>query len=269
MCAKKVFFAALIGLCCSFTIRAQGPTPQGTVPPPTVTEGAAVPSPGVSTTPTVQEGSTGLSSWITYERHDGSNGPTNGPPGVVTEIFFRVGPSVPVGHEFFGQVLPTGWMVEGGARALFFNRAWTAAWVGEVAVSNVNNQTEDTTTVFMHNLAKTVSIRALNQTYFGLGLGREWYLGTPADTPGRHWRFGLDVGGRYGAATTQFNEIRHRTNVIEGAYGAVHTDLEIPYGRYSYLAGVRIEYDIMRSNILDGRSNLQAMTGLFNFGVKY
>ena len=78
------------------------------------------------------------------------------------------------------------------------------------------------------------------------------------------------AGGRYGAATVKFNEIRHHTQVIEGIYAAIHTDLEIPWGRCTYLAGIRGEYGFTWSNIFDrGQGDLQDLTALFNLGVRY
>jgi len=271
MSAKKVFFAALLGMCWSWcTVQAQGLAQSGTSPAP-------VPQPGAPTTPPVpagdiaHEGGTGLSSWITYERHDCCGGRGGGTP-ILVEAFVRVGPAFPMGGEFFGRNLDTGWMIAGAARTMFFNHALSAAWAVELGISNTYNPSTSTDTTFLdHTVNQVVSIRSLDRTFANVGLGREWYLWTSAgDDQGAHLRWGADVGGRYGSATVQFNEIRHRTQVIEGFYTAIHADVEIPHGRWTYLAGIRGEYGFTWSNIFaKGDGNMQDMTLLVNFGARY
>ena len=57
---------------------------------------------------------------------------------------------------------------------------------------------------------------------------------------------------------------------VEGTYGAVHTDLEIPYGRCTYLGGIRGEYSYTFSNIFaSGRGSVQDVSLLFNLGVRF
>jgi hypothetical protein len=268
MSARKVFFAALLGLCWSCcTVQAQGVNAPTPMPAPLPKEGAAAAPKATST----DEGGTGLSSWITYDRNNCCLGKGSSTP-VLTEVIFRIGPSFPVGGEFFSRNLDTGWMIEGGARAMFFNHAWTAAWAVELGVSNTYNPSHSTNTIFLdHNINQFVSVRALDRTFANLGLGREWYLlGSQATSSDCHLRFGADFGGRYGAATVKFNEIRHRTQVIEGIFAAIHTDLEIPWGRCTYLAGVRGEYGFTWSNIFaPGQGDMQDLTLLFNLGVRY
>jgi hypothetical protein len=267
MNAKKVFFAALLGMCWNWgTAQAQGLYPQSAVPPPTPKQGEAA-QPGAET---AQEGGTGLSSWITYERDDGSIGEGGGMP-ILTELAFRIGPSFPVGGEFFGRYLNAGWIIEGGARALFPNRSWTKAWGVELGISNTYNPSTSTEPVFLdHNVKQFVTLRSLDRTFANAGIGREWYVRGAANSGGKHLRVGADIGGRYGAAKVEFNEIKHRNQVIEGIYSNVHADLEIPWGRCTYLAGARGEYSFTWSNIFDvARGNLQDMNFLFSFGVRY
>jgi hypothetical protein len=272
MSAKKVFFAALLGMCWSWCTAGAQSLSTGTTPPP-------VPQ---DTTPAAPEGAvpggdpskdrgTGLSSWITYDRQNCCVGKGGGMP-ILTEVVFRIGPSMPIGGEYFGRNLDTGWMIEGGARALFFNHAWSAAWAVELAISNTHNSSRNPDTIFLdHTINQQVSVRSLDRTFAGAGIGREWYVWGPANSPDEClWRFGADFGGRYGAATVKFNEIRHRTQVIEGIYAAIHTDLEIPWGRCTYLAGVRGEYGFTWSNIFaQYQGDIQDLTVLFNFGVRY
>jgi hypothetical protein len=273
MRAKWVFFASILAMCCSWRVaRAQNVNPALTPPP--VSQEAAAPTPEAAATnlDAGNDRGTGLSSWITYNRDNCCVGKGGGPP-IMTELIFRIGPSVPIGGTYLSRNLDVGWMIEGGARALFFNQGWTRAWAVELAVSNTHNGALNPadTTFLDHTINQQVSVRSLDRTFAGAGLGREWYVWAPANAPDDcHLRFGGDFGGRYGAATIQFNEIRHRTQVIEGVYAALHADLEIPWGRLTYLAGVRGEYGYTFSNIFaTGRGDLEDLTVLFNFGVRY
>ena len=272
MRAKRVFFAAVLGMCCSWCSARAQTAAAGPTPPPIAQEktppAAETPAPA---TDVGNERGTGLSSWITYDHENCCVGKGGGTP-IRTELIFRIGPSVPIGGEFLGRNLDTGWMIEGGARALFFNQAWNRAWAVELALSNTHNGgLTNNTTLLAHTINQQVSVTSLDRTFAGAGLGREWYLWAPANDPNDwHLRFGADAGARYGAATIKFAEIRHRTQVIEGFYAALHTDLEIPCGRLTYLAGMRTEYGFTWSNIFDQyKGNLQDITVLFDMGVRY
>ena len=191
---------------------------------------------------------------------------------ILTEIFFRIGPSFPMGGEYLGKQLDIGWMIAGGARAMFFNPSWSAAWAFDLGVSNTYNPSHTADTIFLdHNINQLVSVRAFNRTFANFAIGREWYIWAPANSPDEpHLRVGADFGGRWGAGTIKFNEIRHRTQVIEGIVAAIHADAEIPCGRCTFLGGIRGEYAFTYSNIFDqGVGNMQDLTFLFNFGVRY
>jgi len=290
MSARKVFFAALLGMCwyCS-TVQAQNPYSPANMPAP-LPKGSAPAAPGAES---ADAPGTGLSSWITYNRDNCCTGSGGGAP-IQTEVIFRIGPSIPVGGEFLGRNLDTGWMIEGGARALFFNHASSAAWAVEFGISNTYNSSHSTdTTILRHDVpsfpntvaglpplipANTpipVSVNSLNRTFANLGLGREWFVGAPGNSDEWHLRFGTDFGGRYGSATVRFlgtalTTPGHHTQPVEGIFAAIHADLEIPYGRCTYLAGVRGEYGFTWSNVFDqGQGDMQDLTVLFNLGVRF
>jgi hypothetical protein len=235
-------------------------------------------------TPPATTGVAHLSSWITYPRAPGCCGPlgANGPIG--SDVYLRTGISIPTGSGPLGNSLETGWEIQGGGRLLLFNPAVDAAWIVDLSVSNVQNHASDRTrTVTLVNVPAfggatilptlDVSPAALNRTYVNFGIGREWWLLGSADNCHdlANWRAGIDVGGRYGTAKLEFNEIRHTTDVIGGFYLAVHTDLEIPCGGCIFLAGIRGEYSYTWSDILQRQNDadIQEISILFSLGARF
>ena len=192
---------------------------------------------------------------------------------------------------FLAKTLETGWEVEGGGRSLFFNPDGTAAWTVDLGLSNINNHGQHSDRVAILNIFETdalgvtakhlvpVTISNLNRTYGNLSLGREWYLwGTAGNCAGcgnigdgTNWRAGVDLGGRYGTERLELHEIRHRTEVIEGLFAALHTDLEIPCGGWLFVVGARVEWGNtwMHQILQDLPENLQNIDVLVNFGVRY
>ena len=117
-----------------------------------------------------------------------------------------------------------------------------------------------------------VTLRQLNRTFFDVGAGKEWYLWGAANSTGPMFRIGLDGGGRWGSAMAEFNEIRHRTDVIGGVWAAGHADFEIPCGGCCiFQAGLRVEYGYTWSDILQiqNKSDVQDINILFNVGLRF
>ena len=279
--SRKVFFAAVLGICWGWNsgqTQAQSPnSPEYTRPlwqrpsrPKLLARLAA------------DHVGTGLSSWITYDRGNCCTGVGNGVP-ITTEFFTRIGPAFPVGGEFFGRTLSTGWMIEGGVRAMFFNNEWSKAWAIELGVSNTYNENQSANTqVFIGNTFNNggkplgvVTVRALNRTYANLLFGREWYVPGPTllglDMSHVRFRFGADVGGRYGSEELKLVEsMNHHTDVTEGFVTAVHGDAELPLGRWTLIGGIRTEYAYSFSNIIaEHHGSIQDISLLFNVGVRY
>lgn len=235
----------------------------------------------------------GLSDWIIYPRDYLAVGPVGG-PGMGTELFLRVGPTVPFGARL-GPLLDVGWMIQGGGRALFFNESQTAAWVVEPSISNHHNTSHRTDVphsisilVPDPNIFKLptppppkrvffgvdpgvpgVTITDYNRTFVNLGFGRLWYLVGSANDPESKWRVGVDGGGRWGSASMQFNEIRHRTDVIGGAFLALHSSVEFPMGSFVLLGGFRTEWSYTWSDILQTSTDVHDINLLFDFGLRF
>ncbi len=211
-----------------------------------------------------------LSNWLTY-RDKSYGGELGGPassPTIGTELFVRSGPSLPMGSGVFPMALSTGWMIEGGGRVLFLNPALNGAWVVEASGSNNYNYAP----VNGHDIlvgGTSVTVHSLNRTFLNVGLGRDWCLATPMDGFAK-WNFGIDAGGRYGTGEVAFYEIPNHSSLLSGAYVAMHTDLQIPYGCFIFEMGLRAEWAYTHSyELLPTPNDMQDANLLVNFGVRY
>jgi hypothetical protein len=252
-----------------------------TTPPP-------VPPPFVQEAPPPAPQPTALlSDWITHCRRNGCDEPTGRGGPFMTELFIRSGWSLPTGATQFGRTLNVGWDIQGGARGLLFNSAMDRAWTAEISMSNVNNHGQHSDIHWPLSVIGTsplgtpehlnfgtgklpgVTVRGLNRTYVNLGIGREWYLWAPANAPGRHWRVGFDTGGRWGTARLDLFEFKHRTGPLGGVWTAFHSDLEIPWGACTFLAGGRVEWDYTWSHLLQTVTDVMSVNMLISLGVRY
>jgi hypothetical protein len=289
MSARTVMTAALVLTACSFgAARAQTPS-KGYSPLDTLPAPASVPQ--APTGLAAQPSAPLPSAYVRGDKYQccdsvGGSGP------LFYELFFRVGPSIPIGHN--GQlqdVLQTGLYLGGGARLLLFDCDMEGAWTFELGLANITNHAHGTnnpialdilvpdangtgTRVFLGRDAGTngVTVSTVNRTFVDLGPGREWYLwGSAQNCQGPSWRVGFDAGGRYGSESATFHEIRHRTDVIAGLYAAAHTDLEIPCGHCIFQIGFRLEWGYTWSDILQiqNNSDQEDLNLLFNVGIRF
>jgi hypothetical protein len=185
----------------------------------------------------------------------------------------------------------------GGARGLLFNEEMTAAWLVDLHVINIHQYAGTHNrafplTVFQNGVPITTgavspappvgvgggveppfNLEDMNRTMAGLGFGREWYPWHPADFDGPKWRIGLDGGGRWGSERLNVVDSArsaHTTGVVEGAYVALRSDLEVPCGNVMFQAGLRLEWAYTFSDILQqGNSNMQDLSLLLSVGVRY
>jgi hypothetical protein len=246
-------------------------------------------APPASTAPTtVGNESTSLvpSNWIRYSQPDcceptGACGPIN------YELYFRPGASFPIGGGDLPRRLnSTGFMFEAGARVLFFNAPQTAAWNVDLGITYFTDTSDSRETIPLNILVNQaavgqapnpvrrnldVTIRNVFRTSADVALGREFYLWAPANEDGSKWRMGADVGGRLGVVRADFNEIRHRTDNMWGAFVALHTDWEVPCGSCVWIAGARAEYSYTWTGILQSQNNADIgdIGLLMNFGVRF
>ena len=301
MSAKIVFPSALVLTALSLCVaRGQTPPPAiGEIPypqaapvpgvPSRVWEGGAAPDGTAPPTSPAPLAPAGLSSWITYDRPKGCCGPigANGP--ITTEVFLRAGASIVLNNSTLGNTVQNGWAVDGGARSLFFNPEQTAAWTVTYGVSNYNyHGTRPDIKIPLHILVPNaagiatpvnfgtdvpgVTMRELNETFFNLGGGRDWWIWGPANScDGPLWRLGFDVGGRYGSGRVRLWELRHRTDVMGGVWVGVHSNWEVPYGCGWFVAGFRAEWGYVWSDIMQRQndSDLILINLLGNIGYRF
>jgi hypothetical protein len=212
-------------------------------------------------------------------------------------LFIRSGWVFPVGGGIFNQFLRTGWDIEGGGELFLFNPPQTAAWTGTMSISNIFARTGDANQpITLHNVVVRVpppngsiaqgtqffqsvpnldlTVSSLNMTFVNLGFGREWWLCGSAD-PGRqrglNWRAGIDLGGRWGSAKVEFNEVQHHTGVVGGIYGALHTDVEWPFRCGIAVAGIRLEYNYIWTSLLQDQNDgdFSSLNLLLQLGVRF
>ncbi|HYV38573.1 MAG TPA: hypothetical protein VE988_23010 [Gemmataceae bacterium] len=302
MNAKTILSAALVLTALSMRA-AQGQTPGAKIPvemvPPPSGAGPVVFDgvPGQAPAQNMQ-----LSSWITGDRC-GCGGPCGCSGPIQTELFFRIGPSLVAGHGTIADVLQTGLYMGAGGKSLFFDPSATSAWTVELSIANINNHAHAPTTYtgiplnifvpqnpaspvtppdstgalppqrvfFGKNGVPGVTVRDYNRTFFDVGGGREYYLCGSAGCGAPTWRVGCDTGGRWGSANIDFNEIRHRSDVIGGVWLAAHSDIEIPCGCCMIQGGLRVEYAYTWSDILQiqNKSDVQDVNILFNLGIRF
>ena len=260
MTRKFVFSGALVlALLANASAWAQAPTYSNGLPQPT-----PVPE-------TVMEGSFGLSDWITYRRGGYCMGPIGRHGPIASEVYLRGGLDFPVGGNL-GDIARTGYTVQGGGRALLFNAPETAAWILEVGLGTTQNYVDGGAVPFVitqPGAAVTVNMTHLSRTTFNVGAGRQWYLWGSASDMERKLVFSVDGGGRYGSASARFAQIRHRTDVIGGAYVAGYLGMETPVGAGYLDVGLRTEFSYTWSDIVQTDANLADLGVMFNVGLRF
>jgi len=233
-----------------------------------------------------------LSNWVTYRDKTPPETEVNAPCTnfIGSELFLRMGSSTPFGAGVFPAVLNTGWLIEGGARAMLYNDIGDRAWTLQASLSNIYNSAhfntdkvpiDHVTQVGNPGMTLTdATIRDLNRTFLNVGLGRDWYVWKPKHDAKRVCEdflcnctlsFGVDGGFRYGTARVQFDEIEHRTGVLSGAYAAAHTELQIPVGCHCmWELGLRAELGFTNSQFLvQTHEAFYDANVLFNTGIRY
>jgi hypothetical protein len=280
--------ALIVSMLGASAVRAEDPPAapgEGVVQPVQYSSGDAAPAPVMADAgpPPVPQ----VSRWIAGPTCD-CCGPFTGRT-IGYEIYLRNGVSLPFGAGPIAKDLDPGWVVQGGARVLFFDPSKLGAWTIDLSVSNIFNHAQSEHTATLQNIivpgpanilgqstamvlpSKDVTFSSYNRTFVNAAFGREWYLWDPANCNGRMWRAGFDFGPRYGTEKLNLNELRHRTHVAGGAFISLHTDVEWPCGACIYQAGFRAEWSYTFSEILQDQNNAEVYDVLLmlNLGVRF
>ncbi len=299
MRAIRILLAGLGAACGSASVSAQSPL--FSTKPTVATQSAvqlpplSAPSPSAAPTDLLTAPATGLpcapipgaaySPW-TGDLPVGGNGP------ITYELFFRSGPNIIADAGGANGALDrSGWVFQAGTRSLLFNRAGDAAWVLELGLSTTTNrgkQLDHPIPVLASELRGSdpsntftipLGIRTINRTSFNYGIGRDWFLNGPGylgQAPDTNWRFGTDVGGRYGTASIGFEPqddpggYRRRHGIYHGLYVGTQLNWERNMGGWILLAGVRAEYGYTWMNLIPPlNGDIQDVNILLTLGVRF
>ena len=216
----------------------------------------------------------------------GGNGP------ITYETYFRTGPNLIVDAGGADAALDrSGWVYQFGGRSLFFNRTADAAWVIDLGLSTTINRGRrlaQPISVLASELRGAdpsntftipLGIRSISRTSFNYGIGRDWFFNGPGvlgQAPDTNWRFGVDIGGRYGTASIGFEPqddpggYRRRQRIYHGIDLGTSLNWERNFGGWILLAGVRAEYGYTWLNLippLDG--DIQDVNLMLTLGVRF
>jgi hypothetical protein len=202
----------------------------------------------------------------------------NGPIG--HEIYVMTGPTIPAGSGVLGQYLNTGWLVEGGGRALFFHPAQDRALTLKLGLTFQENQGHDAAPTYSL-FGMAVRTRSLYRYSAVTTLGREWFRHGESAWGDRTntLRFGFDFGARWGGQRINLDVVfdpventvyRHYHDIFGGAVVGMHGGFEFPRPSWVWHAGFRAEYGYNWSNMLRGQnSNIHDINLLIMTGFRY
>jgi hypothetical protein len=266
MNAKTLWLCGLAGMVlCAAVLRGAEPGPYGMpgAAPQSGPNGQPA-GPSLLAPNDIDHADATLSSWMLHPAGGDCCSPLDGKL-IASEAYLRVGPSFNIGGRNLNGALDIGIDTSAGFRVSFFNHADDKAWVIDLGVSDIVNSTRSPGSYTLLNVFNrpsgpvypqiNVSPEGLNRTYFDYGIGREWYLWGPEHCDDVNVRVGADVGGRWGTAKMDFDQLNHRTGILEGVYTAVHADFIIPWRCYTLTTGVRFEWDYTWDHILQAQNN--------------
>ncbi|VTR99522.1 hypothetical protein [Tuwongella immobilis] len=213
--------------------------------------------------------------WVTDSPPD-ALGPVGRNGSIGEEIYVRVGPSFGISGAKLDNLTQTGIAVNLGLKTLFFNPAEDRAWTVDVGVLYQRNNGE-ADEIGMPQFDGRVNLRALTRTSVNIGVGREWWMWAPATNRDiTNWRFGLDLGGRYGAGHGDFGVIGNpiayyrKEDVFGGFYLGINNTLEIPMNGWWALIGFRTEYGVTWGDFIpSGGTQIHEINAWLTAGLRF
>jgi hypothetical protein len=221
----------------------------------------------------------------------GSNGP------VTYELVTYTGPNLITGSGPFQAALKTGWTVGVNGNSLFFNCAGDAAWVLGLGLSYTYNRGRPDHPLDVYTLAPTTTdqitgavtfhpdqlneffVRGFHRTSFNYSIGRDWFLDGPGIVgmaSGVNWRFGVDLGGRWGTAHVDLVPTADPTNYFKkgsttyGIFNGFHLTRECPFGGTILYTGFRFEYGYDWTNVIPPQGgDIFNINFFINAGIRF
>jgi len=258
---------------------------------PPLQSDAAVPA--ITQPPALPAGSV-CSPW-TGPGGTGCCGPVGGNGPILSEYFFRTGVNFLISGNILKQTLQTGTVQSFGGRSLFFNPEGSKAWTAEIGIDyfynnggkpnfeypidviSPPNRPDIQTTLF-------AGIREYHRAALHVAFGRELFMYAPAYNACRNYRFGWDLGGRYGYSRLNLNvfpenpddpterdQFNKRSDTFGTFFVALHADAEFPvFQCKTFVVGIRSEYGYNWTDIVQlFDSDTQEVNIMLNFGLKF
>src|SRR5262245_34346050 len=175
MSAKPLSRAALLSLVMAWPLSAQPTTPYA--PKENVPAPAPAPAPVApgSAGAVLSNGFTPLpNSAGTRWAEEATALPIGGNGPIGQEVYFNTGPTMPMGDGVFGLYLNTGWMIEAGGRALFFNSANDAALTARIGFTYQENFGEQNAPTYQF-FGMDVRTKTLIRTSAVTAIGRDFF----------------------------------------------------------------------------------------------
>jgi hypothetical protein len=203
-------------------------------------------------------------------------GPIGGNGPIGQELYFRVGAAFALGNNALAKPLNAGWNAQIGGRSQFFDPTGDAAWVVDGHLSFTWNDAGPGDVVTFND--EPVTVRALRRWAVGVGFGRDSFFNAPgfvAGTWDANFRFGWDLGARWGSGSVDLNPIfeengyRRHQDVFAQTYAGLMATMEMPVGAWTALAGGRLEWNYTFSDILPKGGSFHEIVVQFEVGVRY
>jgi hypothetical protein len=246
-----------------------GPPLAGGLPPPVLPMGPGGLPPGAVASPWACDGNT-----------PNCCGPVGRDGPIGSEVYAGGGVNKIYGGGLYASNLQLGWEAIAGFRTLFYNAGGDAAWVVDLGVTyNYNDARQGAGSPPFDLFGTQVVLNHLHRTSFNFALGRDWWVYAPAyvgGDSGANIRFGLEVGGKYGTAHADMNDVDspftyvRKQDVLHGVYLGLHAGFEVPMGNWTFVTDLRGQWGATWSNVIPGQNNdIYDLSALLTFGVRF
>jgi hypothetical protein len=198
-------------------------------------------------------------------------GPTGEHGPISAEIYAQTGPSFLLSDSAFARSLHTGYGLGLVGRSLFYNTSATQDWNILLDLNYTYNDGIPTNTFDFNGMP--VTIRNLDRTTVGMGLGYDWFLlgsGYTGTATGTNLRVGIDGGARWGTAHIDMNVVgiedgyARQQHIYGEGFAGARFDLEVPMCGWTFISGLRSEYSYSSLHMLPEHQN----TGLHNLNLQ-